>query len=32
VLFPEYMSVYCDDDFTLYAKRDLVEVDGMSLY
>jgi hypothetical protein len=31
VLYPEYMSVYCDDDFTLWARMDAVEEDGMAL-
>ncbi|EKX34959.1 hypothetical protein GUITHDRAFT_118890 [Guillardia theta CCMP2712] len=31
VLFPEFKSVYCDDDFTLSAKLDGVEVDGLDI-
>ena len=31
MLYPEYMSVYCDDDFTLWARMDGVEEDGMVL-
>ena len=31
LLYPEYMSVFCDDDFTLWARLDGVEEDGMHL-